>query len=165
MVGDVEEESHDDNDDDDHDDDDEEDIGSDDDEIDIENVETFILTFSTGDYDDEFDNILNADRSDIVPDRPTQASYNKPYNWKQRNRIGVERVKDQLQNYINSVSRGTFSNIDLRHNSRFDVHELIDNEEPIVWHEPVLDEYWNHFSAAIDRTRRLGIVTNIGYYY
>jgi hypothetical protein len=116
MVGDVEAESHDDNDDDDDDDDGEEDIGSDDDEgsinslpnfssckddeIDIENVEKFILTFSTGDYDDEFDDILNADRSDIVPDWPTQASYNKTDNWKVRNQIGLEKVRGQLQTCI-----------------------------------------------------------------
>jgi hypothetical protein len=156
MVGDVEAESHDDNDD--HDEDDEEE--NEDDEIDIENVEKFIRTFHTSDYDDEFDDMLSADRSDIVPDRPTQASYIKPDDWRERNRIGVEKVRGQLRTCISSAINHHIVNLDLRHNSKFDVHELMDNEEPIVWHESVLDEYWNHLSAAIDRTRQLGIVTN-----
>jgi hypothetical protein len=33
--------------------------------------------------------------------RPTQASYNKPDNWVERNRIGLERVKQQLQDCLN----------------------------------------------------------------
>jgi glutamate mutase epsilon subunit len=35
------------------------------------------------------------------------------------------------------------------------------NAEPIVWHEPCLDEYWDKLEAAIDQNKQLGIVTNI----
>jgi hypothetical protein len=62
-------------------------------------VEKFIRTFSNGDYDDEFDDKLNNDRGVTLPDRLTQASYNKPDNWRERNRIGLEKVKERLQVY------------------------------------------------------------------
>ena len=39
--------------------------------------------------------------------------------------------------------------------------QLVDNEEPIVWHEPILDEYWGRLEAEIDRRKQLGIVTEI----
>jgi hypothetical protein len=31
--------------------------------------------------------------------RPMQAFYNKPDNWRERNQIGLEKVKKQLQNH------------------------------------------------------------------
>jgi hypothetical protein len=34
-------------------------------------------------------------------------------------------------------------------------------EEPIVWHEPILDESWNQLEAAIDRYRQLKMGTDI----
>ena len=155
------------NDDDDGDDDDEDDDDDDDDynddnddesesvdseeEVHDEIVHNFMHTFHNGDYDLEFDDALSYDQGIPLSALPTQASYNKPDNWREANRIGLEKLKEQLQTYINSVSRGTFSNLNLRHNSKFDVHELMDNEKPVVWHEPVLDRYWNHFSAAINR--------------
>ena len=39
--------------------------------------------------------------------------------------------------------------------------QLVDNKEPIVWHEPILDEYWGRLEAEIDRRKQLGIVTEI----
>jgi len=27
----------------------------------------------------------------------------------------------------------------------------MDNEEPIVWHEPILDEYWNRLEAKMNQ--------------
>jgi hypothetical protein len=64
-------------------------------------VHKFIRTFSNGDYDQEFDDALSSDRSAVVPNtRPTQASYNKPDDWVERNRIGLGKVKEQLQNCI-----------------------------------------------------------------
>jgi hypothetical protein len=161
--GNVAEMNNDDNDDDDNDNDDDEDedeiddgIESDEEEEEIhdEIVHNFIHTFTNGDYDLEFDEALSWDQAAILPNtRATQASYNKPDNWVERNRIGLEKVKEQVQTRIDSVSRGTvFSfNLDLRHNSRFNVHQLMANEEPIVWYEPDLDRYWYHFSAAIDQ--------------
>jgi hypothetical protein len=37
----------------------------------------------------------------------------------------------------------------------------MDNEEPIVWHEPVLDESWNNLDAEIDRMRQLKMGTDV----
>jgi hypothetical protein len=39
--------------------------------------------------------------------------------------------------------------------------QLIDNEEPIVWHEPILDEYWEELEAKIDGRGQQGLVTGI----
>jgi hypothetical protein len=82
-------------------DDDEDDNNDDDDEETIEDKVTdkFILTFTNGNYDTEFDNELSTDRGIIVSARPTQVSYNKPDDWRERNRIGLERVKEQLHFY------------------------------------------------------------------
>jgi hypothetical protein len=171
MVGDVEAESHDeydDEEDDDEEDDDEEDDDdeeeSDDDEIDIDDeiVEQFTRTLHHGDYDQEFDNALNSDRSVTLPNQPTQASYNKPDNWRERNRIGLEKVRKQLQNYIDiAMDKKTF-NLHLIHNSHgWGDQLLMDNEEPIVWHESVLDEYWNQVEEEIDWRKQQGIVTDI----
>ena len=58
-------------------------------EVHDESVHKFIHTFHNGDYDQEFDDALSSDRSAVVPTtRPTQASYNKPDDWRERNQIG-----------------------------------------------------------------------------
>jgi hypothetical protein len=85
----------------DDDDDDEEDesvdsIESEEEEEEDDNkiAHKFIRTFSNGYYDQEFDDALISDRSRISWARPTtQASYNKPDNWIDRNQIGLEKVK------------------------------------------------------------------------
>ena len=84
----------------DDDDDDEEDesvdsIESEEEEEDDNKIaHKFIRTFSNGYYDQEFDDALISDRSRISWARPTtQASYNKPDNWIDRNQIGLEKVK------------------------------------------------------------------------
>jgi hypothetical protein len=148
MCDDEEEE----NDDDDDDDDDSGSVA----EVKDETVETFIRTFHNGDYDIEFDNALSSDRSETLPVRPTQASYHKPDNWQDRNRIGLERIKGQLQGLFNEVSQDKHCWISLIHGP-----QLIDNEEPIVWHEPILDEYWDKVEGKINRRRQLGRVTKI----
>ena len=61
------------------------------------------------DYDQEFDDALGLDRSVPLLEMPTQASYNKPDNWIDRNRIGLEKVKEQLQNWTDRVSQGNWS--------------------------------------------------------
>jgi len=73
-----------------------------DDEVEDEIVDKFIRTFSNGDYDTEFDNALCVDRRPTAATRtqPTQAAYNKPDNWVERNRIGLTKAKQQLQAYI-----------------------------------------------------------------
>jgi hypothetical protein len=129
-------------------DDDEDSSGSDDDVVIEESVHKFMRTFHNGDYDQEFDDALSSDRSAVVPStRPTQASYNKPDNWRQRNRIGLTNLKRQLQSCIDSGTDHSQSfNLRLRHNSIYVQQQLLmDNEEPIVWHEPVLNEYWDEF--------------------
>jgi hypothetical protein len=169
MVGDVEAESHDDNDDHDEEDSESDEEESDDDGVEDEIVEKFIRMFHNGDYDEEFDIALSMDRAVPTITSSTQASYNKPDNWVERNRIGLEKVKRQLQGLFNEVSQGTFSNLDLRHEKSLSLHlrhnshyvQLLDNEEPIVWHEPILDEYWNHFEAKIDGRNQQEELTEI----
>jgi hypothetical protein len=50
-------------------------------------------------------------------------------------------------------------NLDLIHNSYG--HQLMDNEMPIVWHEPILDEYWDQLEANIDWVRQLGRIAKV----
>jgi hypothetical protein len=133
---------------------------NDDDEVEHEIVDKFIRTFSNGDYDTEFDNELCADRGADLPNtRPTQASYTKPDYWRERNRIGLERVKERLQSCIESAHYSQRFSLQLTHNDYG--QQLIDDEEPIVWHESILDEYWNRLEEEIDQNKQLGIVTEI----
>jgi hypothetical protein len=113
----------------------------------MKNMEAFIRTFHNGNYDIQFEAALSFDRSEngTLPDRFTQASYNKPDNWRERNRIGLERVKAQLQTCIDSVSHDTSFNVELEHNRYLD-----QDEEPIVWHEPILDRYWDRLEKKVD---------------
>jgi hypothetical protein len=161
-----------DSDDDDNNDDDEDDSEdnesdeeetSDDETIDIhiedEILEKFICTFHNGDYDAEIDDKLSSDRSPWHgPARPTQASYNKPDNWRERNRIGLEKVRGQLQSCIHSVSRQD-KNLDLHliHNIGYGP-PLTNGEEPIVWNEAILDEHWDQLEDALSGNE---LVTNI----
>jgi hypothetical protein len=151
--------NHDDDDDEgsDGEDDDDEDSESNDDVIEDEIVESFIRNFHNGNYDVELDDKLSSDRSAIVPARPTQASYNKHLNWVERNRIGLENVIQHLQTCIDLVTHDNSFNLELTHNVYG--HQLMDNEEPIVWNEPILDEYWVRLEAEIDRRKRLDNVT------
>jgi hypothetical protein len=120
--GDRDEEENDD------DDDDEEDesvdsIESEEEEEEEDNViaHNFIRTVSNGYYNQEFDDALSSDRSISTLTnwangaRPTQASYNKPDNWIDRNRIGLEKVKEQIQNCIDSVSHDQSVDLMLTH--------------------------------------------------
>jgi hypothetical protein len=82
---------------------------------------------------------------------PTQASYNKPDNWVQRNQLGLEEVKK----CIHEVSQDTSFNLELTYNR--DWGEF--NAESIVWHEPILDRYWDVLESEIYRRKQLGGVT------
>jgi Ran GTPase-activating protein (RanGAP) involved in mRNA processing and transport len=117
----------------------------------------FIRNFHNGNYDVEFDDKLSSDRGIIIAARPTQASYNKPDNWVERNHIGLEEVIQQLLTCIDWVKRDLSVQLKLTHNVYG--HQLMDNEEPIVWNEPILDEYWVRLEAEIDRRKRLDNVT------
>jgi hypothetical protein len=160
VGGNVEAECHGDNDDvedGDDADDDEDSSSNDDEEYEYVIVEQFMRTFHNGDYDQEFDNALSSDRGVTLP--TTRASYNKTDDWRERNRIGLEKVKEQLQECINSVMYNESGRVYLRvrHNSY--QGQLMDNEEPIVWHEPILDEYWNRLEAKMNQ---LDIDTKFG---
>jgi hypothetical protein len=113
--------------------------------IDIE--EKFIRTFSNGDYDDERDDKLNYDRGATLPVRLTQASYNKPDNWRERNRIGLEKVKEKLEYCIRLAIQEPTFNLKLTHNQHW--QQLMDGEEPIVWHEQILDEGWDQLEDTL----------------
>ena len=139
---------------------DDEDDSSNSDVIDDAIVEKFIRSFSNSDYDIEFDNALTLDRNVTSSVRPTQALYIKPDNWIERNRLGLERVKGRLQTCINLASRGKRFKLYLAHNDGWD-YEFEDNEAPIVWHEAILDEYWDQLENEMDRRKQLGIVTKI----
>jgi len=156
----------------DYDDDDDDDMSDDDDdssgseEEKMKNMEAFIRSFHNCDYDIEFDNDnalrLDMDRYGPSSVRPTQASYIKPDNWVVWNRLGLERFKGRLQTCINLVSRGTSLSFNLRliHNDEWD-YEFEDNEAPIVWHEPILDGYWNEFEDNIRRRQLRSIAIKI----
>jgi hypothetical protein len=58
-------------------------------------------------------------------------------------------VKEQLKKCIRSVKYGEKIELKVRHN--IIGHQLLDNEEPIVWHEPNLDEYWNKLVKSISK--------------
>jgi hypothetical protein len=141
------------------DDDDDDDSGG---EIDIENVKKIIRSFHNCDFDVDFDIALSADRNVTLPNQPTQASYNKPDNWRERNRIGLEKVKGQLQGFLRSASvlHDVHFYLDLNHISRWN-QQYMDNDEPIVWHEPILDRYWDVLEAEIDARKQQEIVTDI----
>jgi hypothetical protein len=161
---DRDDEENDDDDDDDDDDEDESDDGieNDDDEeeeVHDESVHKFIRTFHTGDYDQGFNDALSFDRSVIPPVRPTQASYNKPDNWSQINRLGLMTLQEQLQTCIDSVTHDNMFNLELRHNRQ-------DNDEahiPIVWHEPfsIVNDYWDELEEAIDRKKHVTDIRGI----
>jgi hypothetical protein len=140
-------------------------LGDDDDdfgmneEVDDETADKLIRNFHNGDYDTEFEDALRSDRTLNLPNtRPTQASYIKPDNWVERNRIGLKKIKIQLQNCIDSVLNCESVHIRLSHNNEWDQQLLMYNEEPIVWHEAILDEYWN---KLLDRWNHQEFVSKI----
>jgi hypothetical protein len=117
------------------------------------NLEIFIRTFHNGDYDAELNDLISRRPP---PDTPMQVSYNKPDNWRERNQLGLETVKKQLQTCIHSVSYDKTVNLTLDHNRYLD-----QDAAPIVWHEPILDHYWDQLENEIDRRRQQGLVTYI----
>jgi hypothetical protein len=117
-------------------------------------MESFIRNFHTGDIDNEFDNALSLDRGTPLLALPKQASYIKPDNWRERNRIGLTKVKEQLQSYIRTLTTYHRFELKLKHNRGWGP-QLIDNEEPIVWHDPILDEYWDRLEAKMKQQKKV----------
>jgi hypothetical protein len=66
-----------------------------------------------------------------------------------------------LQNFVDLVSHDQTSQIRLyfTHNDRW--FQLGDNEEPIVWHDEILDEYWDRMEARLHGRKQLEIYTDI----
>jgi hypothetical protein len=124
-------------------------------------ADKFICTFSSGDYDAELDDKLSYDRGLVLPNtQPTQSSYNKPDNWQERNRIGLEKNICQLQTCTRRMTNhGKSFELELSHNP---YDQLLDNEEPIVWYEPVLDDYW---AEVFHHMRQLEIIPDISGIY
>jgi hypothetical protein len=116
---------------------DSEEESDDDDDDEVEVVEKFIRTFHKGDYD-AFVNALSSNRALPPTLMPTQASYIKPDNWRERNRDGLDGVKEQLQDCIRSAMRDKRFDLCLNHN---------DGDHPIVWHESILDQFWDQLNA------------------
>jgi hypothetical protein len=114
------------------------DESDDDKEVEDEIVEKIMRTFHNGTYDAEFNNALSSNRALTPTIMPTQASYIKPDNWRERNRDGLEGVKEQLQDCIRSAMRDRSFDLCLNHN---------DGDHPIVWHESILDQYWDQLNA------------------
>ena len=93
-----------------------------------------------------------------IDTRPTQAAYNnKPDNWRERNRIGLTNLKKHLRTCIDSANHGERFKLNLAHNSSWD--QIRDDEEPIVWHDSSLDEYWDQLDVNFYRRKQLGIVS------
>jgi len=67
-------------------------------------------------------------------------------------------VRQQLQECIDNVSHSQSFHLCLTHPIN---QQLIDDEEPIVWHEPILDEYWDQFEEEIARKKQLDRVVDI----
>ena len=80
----YEEESDDNDDGGDEDEDESDDDEEEEEEVDNEIVDKFTRTFHNGDYDAEFDDALSYDRSVTIPNQATQAAYNKPDNWREK---------------------------------------------------------------------------------
>jgi hypothetical protein len=136
------------------DDDDDDDSGSVE-EVKDEIVDSFIRNFHNSEYDVELDDTLSSDRGIILPAWPTQASYNKPDNWRERNEFGLQLTMEAVENWICGLECDTSFNLCLTH------YVDGDDQEPIVWYKPILDESWDELEAAIDRVKQLGIVTEI----
>ena len=64
-------------------------------------------------------------------------------------------MKEQLQTLYQLGVACTSFHLNMRH-----VGEMYD-EEPIVWHEEILDEYWDRIETEIDRRKQLGMVSDI----
>jgi hypothetical protein len=67
-------------------------------------------------------------------------------------------VKQQLQDCIKSATDDQTFVLELVHNP---LDRLRDNEEPIVWNEPILDRSWEELEAEIDQQRQQEIDTDI----
>ena len=118
-------------------------------------VDKFIRNFHNGDYDVELDDKLSSDRGAIIAAYSTQASYDNDDNWQERNEIGLEFIMETRMPYwIDELGWGGCLCLQHEPNNN--------NEEPIVWHEPILDEYWEQIEEEIARKKQLGIVTEIG---
>jgi len=115
-------------------------------------IENFIRTFHNGNYDVELDNALSFSR-DVIP-------WLGPHRRHITSQITGEKGIEWEQNCIDSVTDQS-KRIWLysTHNSPLD--QLGDDEEPIVWHDPIIDEYWDELKEAFDWRKQQDIITDI----
>lgn len=74
--------------------------------------------------------------------------------------MGLTKSKEQLQNCIDSVTdQSKRIWLYLTHNSPLD--QLGDDKEPIVWHDPIIDDYWEELEEAFDWRKQQDIIADI----
>jgi hypothetical protein len=69
---------------------------------------------------------------------------NKPVDWLERNAIGLEKIKEKLQQYTFLAEEGVSFDMELRHNFQQRVEE-----ECVIWHHHSIDPYWEQLTTAI----------------
>ena len=134
----------------------EENIDSDDDDDDdsegltLEEMRKFICTFTRGNYEDKIENALGrgADRLLSTTANAVIGLYNKPADWMERNAVGLENLKEQLQQCIRMAEDGKSFSIVLEQMQRYQ------SDAPVVWHDPSINPYWEKLTTACrNRTR------------
>ena len=127
--------------------------GSEEDEPTAEELKQFMLTFSKDNYDNDIEDALSAYHSRIATTDEVIDLYNKPPDWMERNAIGLENLKKQLEKHTGSAMEG-------KQYLFFDHGD--DHEEPVVWHDPSINPYWEQLTTAfqnptIENAQYLGI--------
>jgi len=127
--------------------DDEEDDGGEGNELKSEKLKQFMLSFCKGYYDDDIEEALGRSADHRLPTTIHAECidlYRKPADWMERNAIGLENVKAQLQEHTRSAEDGGEFNLYLNHNLTSRIEE-----EPVVWHDPSIAPYWEQLTAAL----------------
>ena len=106
-----------------------------------------MLTFHEGNYDDDIEDTLRrgADDSRITTTREGINLYDKPADWMERNAIGLERIKTELDMHtirLMAARRGERTYFYLLH------YSVGTEAEPVVWHDPSIDPHWERLTKA-----------------
>ena len=131
--------------------DDEDDDGSEEDILTLEEMKKLMLTFCKGNYDGEIESALGENPPRTATHPGGFDLYNKPADWMERNAIGLENVKLQLQERTRYGEGRDGTRLPLHFNLEFshNVQHAIEGGEPIVWHDPSIDQYWEQLTAAL----------------
>ncbi len=111
----------------------------------------FMLTFRRGNYDDYIENALGRvdDHSRITTIHLGIDPCNRPADWMERNAIVLANLKMQMEQHTHSAEEG-------REYFGMDLAQEDDHEEPVVWREPSINQYWEQLTTA--RRIRTGTV-------